>query len=70
MLAQLHQCGSEELTCAGMSGRGPVRPLELFWNAVAQCPCAAPTGTKPHVDHNHVWKGVPLQNTQVVSEEA
>lgn len=67
---QLHQCGTEELTCAEMSGRGSV--LELCWNAVAQCPHTAPTCTKPcaHVDHIHMWKGVPLQYSQVVSEEA
>lgn len=72
LLVQLHQCGTEELTCAEMSGRGSVRALELCWNAVAQGPHAAPTCTKPraHVDHIHVWKGVPLQYSQVVSEEA
>lgn len=72
LLEQLHQCGSEELTCAEMSGRGSVRPLELCWSAVPQCPRAALTGTKPpaHVDHIHVWKGVPLLYSQVVSEEA
>lgn len=65
LLVQLHQRGSEELTSAEMSGRGSVRPLELCWSA-------APTGTKPraHVDHIHVWKGAPLQYSQVVSEEA